>query len=198
MVNIAELISQSPESSLKLAKNLRARIQDLTEQLEVFAPVYLIFTKMDLVAGFTEFFDYYEQDEFDQVWGATLPYNPESSQKAIELFEEHYNVLYDGLKSVSTTHLSRRHAQNISPSVMTFPLEFKTLKPILKSFIGALFEENPYQFKPVFRGFYFTSALQEGTIESPMTELLAQEFELAKSGSEQEVVKKVGKIMDIF
>ena len=192
VVNIAELISQSPESSLKLAKNLRARIQDLTEHLEVFAPVYLIFTKMDLVAGFTEFFDYYEQDEFDQVWGATLPYNPESSQKAIELFEEHYNVLYDGLKSVSTTHLSRRHAQNISPSVMTFPLEFKTLKPILKSFIGALFEENPYQFKPVFRGFYFTSALQEGTIESPMTELLAQEFELAKSGSEQEVVKKSG------
>ena len=192
VVNIAELISQSPESSLKLAKNLRARIQDLTEQLEIFAPVYLIFTKMDLVAGFTEFFDYYEQDEFDQVWGATLPYNPESSQKAIELFEDHYNILYDGLKSVSTTHLSRRHAQNISPSVMTFPLEFKTLKPILKSFIGALFEENPYQFKPVFRGFYFTSALQEGTIESPMTELLAQEFELAKNSTNEDIHKKSG------
>ncbi|OTG86379.1 type VI secretion protein [Acinetobacter sp. ANC 4558] len=192
VVNIAELVSQSPENSLKLAKNLRARIQDLTERLEVFAPVYLIFTKMDLIAGFTEFFDYYEQDEFDQVWGATLPYNPESSQKAIELFEDHYNVLYDGLKSVSTTHLSRRHAQNISPSVMTFPLEFKTLKPILKSFIGALFEENPYQFKPVFRGFYFTSALQEGTIESPMTELLAQEFELAKENSEANVSKQTG------
>ena len=198
VVNIAELISQSPESSLKLAKNLRARIQDLTEQLEVFAPVYLIFTKMDLVAGFTEFFNYYEQDEFDQVWGATLPYNPESSQKAIELFEEHYNILYDGLKSVSTTHLSRRHAQNISPSVMTFPLEFKTLKPILKSFIGALFEENPYQFKPVFRGFYFTSALQEGTIESPMTELLAQEFQLGKFGIEQDLVKKSGKNQGYF
>ena len=192
IVNIAELISQSPESSLKLAKNLRARIQDLTEQLEVFAPVYLMFTKMDLVAGFTEFFDYYESEEFDQVWGATLPYNPESSQKAIELFEEHYNILYDGLKSVSTTHLSRRHAQNISPSVMTFPLEFKTLKPILKTFIGALFEENPYQFKPVFRGFYFTSALQEGTIESPMTELLAHEFKLSKINVEDEKIRKSG------
>lgn len=185
VVNIAELIGQSPESSLKLAKNLRARIQDLTEKLEVFAPVYLIFTKMDLVAGFTEFFDYSEREEFDQVWGATLPYNPESSQKAVELFEAHYNILYDGLKSVSTTHLSRRHAQNVSPSVMTFPLEFKTLKPILKTFIGALFEENPYQFKPIFRGFYFTSALQEGIIESPMTEQLAQEFQLRKTNTNE-------------
>ena len=179
-VSIAELVSQSPEKSLKLAKNLRARIQDLTERLEIFAPVYLVFSKMDLIAGFTEFFDCYDQDEFDQVWGATLPYNPDSSENAVDLFEHHYNILYDGLKSVSTTHLSRRHAQNISPSVMTFPLEFKTLKPALKNFIGTLFEENPYQFKPVFRGFYFTSALQEGTIESPMTEQIAQEFRLQK------------------
>ncbi|SPL69710.1 type VI secretion system membrane subunit TssM [Acinetobacter stercoris] len=190
IVSIAELVSQSPEKSLKLAKNLRARIQDLTERLEIFAPVYLVFTKMDLIAGFTEFFECYEDQEFDQVWGATLPYNPESSQNAIELFEQHYNILYDGLKSVSTTHLSRRHAQNISPSVMTFPLEFKTLKPALKTFIGTLFEENPYQFKPVFRGFYFTSALQEGVIESPMTEQIAQEFQLAKIPNSEHGIPK--------
>lgn len=63
---------------------------------------------------------------------------------------------------------------------MTFPLEFKTLKPALKSFIATLFEDNPYQFQPVFRGFYFTSALQEGVIESPMTEQIAQEFQLSQ------------------
>lgn len=55
IVSIAELVSQSPEHSLKLAKNLRARIQDLTERLEVVVPVYLVFSKMDLIAGFTEF-----------------------------------------------------------------------------------------------------------------------------------------------
>ena len=186
VVSVAELISQSPEKSLQLAKNLRARIQDLTEQLEVFAPVYLVFTKMDLIAGFTEFFECYEDQEFDQVWGATLPYDPESSHNAMDLFEQHYNILYDGLKSVSTTHLSRRHSKNISPSVMTFPLEFKTLKPALKSFISTLFEENPYQFKPVFRGFYFTSALQEGVIESPMTEQIVADYNLQKSeGADQ-------------
>lgn len=180
IVSAAELVSQSPEKSIKLAKNLRARIQDLTERLEIFAPVYLIFSKMDLIAGFTEFFECYDNDEFDQVWGATLPYEPKSAQNSVELFEKHYSALYDGLKSVSTTHLSRRHAQNISPSVMTFPLEFKSLKPVLKTFIGTLFQDNPYQFKPVFRGFYFTSALQEGAIESPMTEQIAEDFHLIK------------------
>jgi len=181
IVSIAELVSQSPEKSIKLAKNLRARIQDLTERLEIFAPVYLVFSKMDLIAGFTDFFECYEVSEFDQVWGATLKYDSNSANSAVELFEQHYSILYDGLKEVSTTHLSRRHSQNISPSVMTFPLEFKSLKPALKTFIGTLFEENPYQFKPVFRGFYFTSALQEGKIESPMTEQIAQDFLLSRS-----------------
>ena len=181
IVSIAELVSQSPEKSIKLAKNLRARIQDLTERLEVFAPVYLVFSKMDLIAGFTDFFDCYDAQEFDQVWGATLPYAANSSEQALELFEEHYNILYDGLKSVSTTHLSRRHSQPISPSVMTFPLEFKSLKPVLKTFISTLFQENPYQFKPIFRGFYFTSALQDGVIESPMTEQIADDFHLIHS-----------------
>jgi len=181
LVSIAELVSQSPEKSIKLAKNLRARIQDLTERLEVFAPVYLVFSKMDLIAGFTEFFDCYDAQEFDQVWGATLPYTANSSKQALELFEKHYNILYDGLKSVSTTHLSRRHSQHISPSVMTFPLEFKSLKPVLKTFISTLFQENPYQFKPIFRGFYFTSALQDGVIESPMTEQIADDFHLIHS-----------------
>ncbi|OTG76568.1 type VI secretion protein [Acinetobacter sp. ANC 4169] len=181
VVSIAELISQSPEKSIQLAKNLRARIQDITERLEIFAPVYLVFSKMDLIAGFTEFFECYEIDEFDQVWGATLKYEPNSVQNVMTLFEQHYAVLYDGLKGLSTTHLSRRHSQNISPSVMTFPLEFKSLKPALKTFIGTLFEENPYQFKPVFRGFYFTSALQQGVIESPMTQQIAQDFHLSQS-----------------
>lgn len=180
IVSIAELIGHSPENSLKLAKNLRARIQDLTGRLEVVVPVYLVFSKMDLIAGFTEFFDCYEAQEYNQAWGATLPYEQNSSQNAVELFEHHYNLLYNGLKGVSTTHLSRRHSQNISPSVMTFPLEFKTLKPALKSFISTLFEDNPYQFQPVFRGFYFTSALQEGIIESPMTKQIAQEFHLSQ------------------
>lgn len=190
IVSIAELISQSPESSIKLAKNLRARIQDLTERLEVVTPVYLVFSKMDLISGFTEFFDCYEAQEYNQAWGATLPYDQGSSQNAVELFEKHYNILYDGLKGVSTTHLSRRHSQNISPSVMTFPLEFKTLKPVLKTFIGTLFEENPYQFQPVFRGFYFTSALQQGAIESPMTAEIADEFHLSQIPNAKPVEQK--------
>lgn len=181
LVNIVELISQSPDKTLKLAHSLRSRIQEITERLEISTPIYVVFSKMDLVAGFTEFFECFEETELNQVWGASIPYHANTPQNVGELFEQHYNILYEGLKSTSTTHLSRRHANNVSPNIMTFPLEFKSLSPVLKLFINTLFEDNPYQFKPVFRGFYFTSSLQQGAVESPMTALIAQEFGLNQS-----------------
>jgi type VI protein secretion system component VasK len=54
--SLAELSGSKPEFAIELAKNLRQRVQEITERLEVFAPVYVLFTKADLIAGFSEFF----------------------------------------------------------------------------------------------------------------------------------------------
>ena len=35
-------------------------------------PVYMLFTKTDLIAGFTEFFDDLDHDGCAQVWGTTF------------------------------------------------------------------------------------------------------------------------------
>src|SRR5690606_24606232 len=58
------------------------------------------------------------------------------------------------------------------------PMEFAAIKPALRTFIATLFEDNPYQFKPVFRGFYFTSALQEGVQVQYASERVARQFAL--------------------
>ena len=36
-------------------------------------PVYVLFTKADLIAGFAEFFDNLGKEEREQVWGMTFP-----------------------------------------------------------------------------------------------------------------------------
>ena len=178
-VSIAELTKNDPSYALDLAKNLRSRVQDLTEQLEVYAPVYVVFTKMDLVSGFRDFFNDYEQEERSQVWGATIPY-PEDPENIniTDVFEEHFGILVNGLKDLSTTKLSLRHQRTVSPSLMTFPIEFQSLRPMIRTLMHALFEDNPFQFKPILRGFYFTSALQDGQVSSQMTLQMMQNYDL--------------------
>ncbi|MEK8033048.1 type VI secretion system membrane subunit TssM [Ideonella sp. DXS29W] len=177
--SVAELAQSKPDAVIRLAKNLRQRVQELTETLEVFAPVYVMFTKADLISGFVEFFEDRDPQERQKAWGATLPYKPDERVDAVGQFDHHFDELHEGLKQLALAHMSLHRGKALPPAVLAFPLEFAATKPALRSFIATLFEDNPYQYRPVFRGFYFTSAVQQGEASSRAREQVALEFALA-------------------
>jgi type VI secretion system protein ImpL len=185
-VSVAELTSESPDASIELAKSLRTRVQELTERLGVHAPVYVVFTKADLIAGFSDFFHDAERGERERVWGSTQRYNRRSTpQDVLAFFDQHFDELYDGLKEMSLATMAGNRSAAMRPGVFTFPLEFASLKPQLRAFLATLFEENTWQFKPVMRGFYFTSALQEGMVENLSSRRVATRFDLQLKDGEQ-------------
>ena len=69
---------------------IKQRIQELDQQLGIRFPIYVLFTKCDLVAGFMEFFDDLGREERAQVWGMTFPSN---EQNVVQRF----GVEFDGL-----------------------------------------------------------------------------------------------------
>ncbi|MFP5392148.1 MAG: type VI secretion system membrane subunit TssM [Gammaproteobacteria bacterium] len=178
-VSVAELTAGDPAASVELAKNLRTRVQELTERLGVYAPVYVLFTKVDLIAGFADFFHDTEGRERDRAWGATIRYNRRSThQDVVAFFDQHFDELHDGLKEMSLATMSGNRSAAMRPGVFTFPLEFASMKSSLRAFLATMFEENTYQFRPVFRGFYFTSAVQEGEVRDLSSRRVASRFDL--------------------
>jgi type VI secretion system protein ImpL len=178
-VSVAELTAGPASASMELAKSLRTRVQELTERLGVYAPVYVIFTKADLIAGFSDFFHDAERAERDRIWGATLRYNRRSTpQDVLAFFDTHFDELHAGLKELSLANMAGNRSAQMRPGVFTFPLEFAAIRSPLRAFLSTLFEENTYQFKPVFRGFYFTSALQEGQVQDLSSKRVASRFDL--------------------
>jgi type VI secretion system protein ImpL len=178
-VSVAELTQGRPDAAIALAKRLRQRVQEITERLEVHAPLYLVFTKADLINGFNEFFEDFDRGERERIWGATLPYDIDGKPDASAQFARHFDELRDGLREITLARMSLRRGQALPTGVLSFPLEFAAIQPALAGFVATLFEDNPYQFQPVFRGFYFTSALQEGTVQDRAGEQVAQRFGLA-------------------
>lgn len=176
--SVQELTQNRPEYGIKLAKQIRARMQELTAELEVFAPVYIVFTKVDLVAGFAEFFDDFDAAERARAWGATLAYDADGTADPVERFDTHFDRLYEGLREQSVARMALYRGEKLGAGVLAFPLEFLAVRPALRAFIATLFEDNPFQFKPVFRGFYFTSALQEGRAAGTSSERIADRFGL--------------------
>ncbi|HEU4852686.1 MAG TPA: type VI secretion protein IcmF/TssM N-terminal domain-containing protein, partial [Telluria sp.] len=184
--SLAELVAGPPQKNLELARNLRTRVQELTEHLGVYAPVYVVFTKADLVAGFCDFFHGAQGAERDRPWGATIRYNRRrANQDVLSFFDQGFEELHEGLKEMSLASMGMPVAMR--PGVFTFPLEFASMKPVLRAFLATLFEENTYQFRPVFRGFYFTSALQEGSVSNQASQRVASRFnvELAKRNEKE-------------
>ena len=57
-------------SELRGLRELTTR--ELEEKLAVRLPVYVLLTKADLIAGFSEFFDDLDRERRAQVWGATF------------------------------------------------------------------------------------------------------------------------------
>jgi type VI secretion system protein ImpL len=200
-VSVAELVTGPAAASHELAKNLRTRVQELTERLGVHAPVYVVFTKADLIAGFTDFFHDTERAERERIWGATLRYNRRSEpQDVLGFFDEHFDELHDGLKEMSLASMGANRSSGMRPGVFTFPLEFAAIKTPLRAFLSTLFEENTYQFKPVLRGFYFTSALQEGSVQDLSSKRVASRFDLAlREQDAGEVLDQSGYfLLDLF
>ncbi|TWI13572.1 type VI secretion system membrane subunit TssM [Aerolutibacter ruishenii] len=190
--SIGELSGSKPEFAIELAKNLRQRVQELTERLEVFAPVYVVFTKADLIAGFNDFFRGLDPSERENAWGATLPYamerpgEPRVDTDALASFDHHFDLLAEGLREMGVAQMAMLRGRDVPPGLLTLPMEFAGIKPALRTFIATLFEENPYQFKPVFRGFYFTSALQEGVTVQPASDRVARQFALSAANGQGE------------
>ena len=58
---------QSEEERALHAKTIRTRIDELMTRLEIRFPVYLLFTKVDMVSGFREFFEDMGREEREQV-----------------------------------------------------------------------------------------------------------------------------------
>jgi len=161
-VSIQDLIGASDDELEDHASKIRSRIDELIKQLGVTFPVYVVFTKCDLIRGFVEFFGDLSRAERTQAWGATVARARAAREPAKQIFEAEMDRLTDAVAAAKIQRLSQVTQPESRPEVLFFPLQFAAVKQRLSHFMEMLFRPNPYQELPIFRGFYFTSGTQEG------------------------------------
>jgi type VI secretion system protein ImpL len=140
------------------AKIIRARLDEAVQRLQTRFPVYLVFTHMDAIEGFADFFRGFTAEERQQVWGMTIPLALQ--QKANALFDDEFDQLYARLMRRRIVQLSIRASANEQLRVLKFPGRFRRARKRLGHFTTALFRPNPFSETPLVRGFYFVSSGQ--------------------------------------
>jgi type VI secretion system protein ImpL len=161
-INLAELADGNEDTATTLARRLRARADEIMVRLEMVVPVYVVFTKTDQLIGFTELFADLRKNDRDQVLGATFPLSAIATLDPAKAFEAELERLGKVIHARALRRVGNEPGSEQRVRALSFPVELTHVQQNLSAFVGALFHRNRYQGTPLFRGFYFTSATQEG------------------------------------
>ncbi|KPH85990.1 type VI secretion protein VasK [Komagataeibacter intermedius AF2] len=171
--SLADLASMTAEERATHARTIRSRIRELTGRLGLRLPVYVLLTKADLLAGFTEFNDDLDEEGRAQVWGMT--FDP-AAANPVAAFDGEFAALRQRLDGRLIDLLQRERSPDKRVRITAFPSQFASMHAPLASFLTEAFGASVLDPAPFLRGVYFTSGTQEGTPFDRLTGALARAY----------------------
>ncbi|MET3577123.1 type VI secretion system protein ImpL [Mesorhizobium robiniae] len=161
-ISLADLISFDDQQLNAHIVEIRSRLRETYETLKVQFPVYLLFTKADLVSGFMDYFGGFDEPRRRKVWGATFQTTDRNKNMVSEAPAE-FEALARRLAEEVPDRLQEEADPVARIALFGFPAQFGALKGRIATFVASLFDPARSQVNVSLRGFYFSSGTQEGT-----------------------------------
>jgi type VI secretion system protein ImpL len=182
-ISASDLLSGDPRVMAGHVTAVRHRLDELTRQLGVRLPVYLLVTKADLLAGFVEYFEDQSQEDRKQVWGITFPLADSESGEAPKRLGRDLEALLLRLQQRRLGRLSDESDPRRRSSILAFPAQFQALAETLVPFVSEAFAVSSYDAPVLLRGVYLTSGTQESTPIDRAMGAIARTFGVAQDAT---------------
>ncbi|PZO68116.1 MAG: type VI secretion system membrane subunit TssM [Paracoccus denitrificans] len=176
--SVEDMMNATPGSLERHAETVRARLAEIHETLKVDFPVYVMFTKADLIAGFREYFNSFSLNRRKLVWGTTFQ---TADRKALthEAVPAEFDRLVARLSDEVIDRLSEEPDGIARIAIFNLPGQMALLRDNVSDFLRRVFEPTRYKTNAILRGFYFTSGTQEGT---PIDQVLGAMAPIGQQG----------------
>lgn len=179
-VDLARLSTGSEQQRKAQAILLRTRLRELMETLGSRLPVYVSFTKLDLLYGFAPFMRTLTKAEREQPLGFTFPLEAQlEGDDWLAEFAERYGAMVEQLNRRLPDVMAATREAEERASVYSFSRQMAGLKPVLEQFLADLLSEDAFSTPALVRGTYFTSVLQEGVPEDAFVSAAAANYQLS-------------------
>ena len=179
-VSVTDLLTRGPAERREHASTVRQRLQELHEHLGIRFPIYLLVTKSDLLAGFTDYFATLDKDQRATPWGATFPVQ-EGTTPSLQRFGQEFDALLARLNDGLIDRLQGERDAQRRAHIYGFANQFAGMKGVLQEFLDVVFSPSPYEAEPFLRGVYFVSGTQEGTPIDRVLGSIARSYRLERA-----------------
>jgi type VI secretion system protein ImpL len=161
-ISIEDVLNLPPAEVNAHADAIRKRLTELHDELKISFPVYAVFTKMDLIIGFTQYFADLDEVKRRFVWGATFQTADKKANNVGSVPAE-IDLLVQRLSERMPERLQEEPDLRARAILFGLPAQISAVKKPVSEFLDRIFETTRYQTSATLRGFYFTSGTQEGT-----------------------------------
>jgi type VI secretion system protein ImpL len=142
------------------AQRIRARLGEVSHELGIQLPVYVLFTRSDRLPYFADYVRSLSTEEAQQVLGATLPLGAEAAGSWAEAQARRLHSAFDRLvHSLSVARLdilTRENQEQVRAAAYEFPREVRRISELAVQFLVDIARPSQLGLNPVLRGFYFT------------------------------------------
>jgi class 3 adenylate cyclase len=177
-VSVDSLLGAISESVQALAKAMNERLHQLSQTLGVSLPVYVLFTKLDLVPGFAQFVRNLSEEEITLPLGATLAHGENGEDLYAERAAANVSTPFDemiySLSEFRLELLARGGTPADLAALYEFPRELKKRRSPLVEFLVEIARPAQFSVNPFLRGFFF-SGLRSRFVEEAITAIAAPE-----------------------
>lgn len=179
-VDLARLSTASAEQREAHAILLRTRLRELMEQIGSRLPVYVSFTKMDLLYGFGSFVRSLSKQEKEQALGFTFRLEGQlDNDDWLNEFSERFSEMVARLNERLPDVLASTRDSEDRSAVYSFTRQLAGMKPALETFLSCLLSADAFSTPALVRGTYFTSVVQEGVPEDAFVCAAASHYQVS-------------------
>ena len=180
-VDLARFCKSTASQRQAQAIVLRTRLRELMEQLGSRLPVYITFTKLDLLYGFTPFAKTLSKAEKAEPFGCTFEMeNQRDPDDWLVEFEQSFTTMVESLNDRLPDVLAATRDAEERAAAYSFTRQLAGLKPALEGFLADLLSADAFSTPALVRGTYFTSVVQEGVPEDAFVSAAANNYGLAE------------------
>jgi type VI secretion system protein ImpL len=143
------------------AQKLRTRLAEVSHEIGIRLPVYVLFTKADRLPYFEDFVRSFTREEARDVLGATLTVPPlgnvgHYAERESRRIAYAFQGLFHGLALRRIEVLPRENQEIVKSGTYEFPREFRKITDLASLFLLELCRPSQLGVSPFLRGFYFT------------------------------------------
>ncbi|MCD8212468.1 MAG: type VI secretion system membrane subunit TssM, partial [Campylobacter sp.] len=175
IIDTQQFLENPQEYSNDLIRYLVKRVNDCENSLKIKFPIYIVFSKLDLIEGMGDYFKLFKDDIASKAFGLSLSNSFSKDDLNKDFKELSRSLLYNIMSKNSLAHSLEDKKRSY-----LFLKQLDNLFALVGEFVLKLQDENSLKNSSPIKGVYFVSAFQENIPRNYLINTICEKYGIKK------------------